>query len=93
VSFTPEEIKSGTLSYNFTKIKSDMDELQGVSAFYKGKNGDVFHTYSAYARGIDMLNATYHFLDLTAKGRDEDPAHPQDWVRHPDKYKGSSRDT
>lgn len=93
VSFTPEEIRSGTLFYNFTKIKSDMDELQGVSAFYKDKNGDVFHTYSAHARGIDMLNTTYHFLDLTAKGRDEDPAHTQDWVRHHDKYKGSSRNT
>jgi predicted dithiol-disulfide oxidoreductase (DUF899 family) len=86
VSFTPEEIKSGTLYYNYGKFKMDIDELQGVSAFYKDKSGDVFHTYSAHARGIDMLNTTYHFLDLTAKGRDEDPSHPQDWVRFHDKY-------
>jgi predicted dithiol-disulfide oxidoreductase (DUF899 family) len=87
VSFTPKEIKSGTLNYNFGKMKMKIDELQGVSAFYKDKNGDVFHTYSAHARGIDMLNTTYHFLDLTAKGRDEDPEAPQSWVRYHDKYK------
>jgi predicted dithiol-disulfide oxidoreductase (DUF899 family) len=68
-------------------MKMKIDELQGVSAFYKDKNGDVFHTYSAHARGIDMLNTTYHFLDLTAKGRDEDPEAPQSWVRYHDKYK------
>ncbi len=90
VSFTPEEIKSGTLDYNYAKFKMDMDELQGVSAFYKDKNGDIFHTYSTYARGIDTLNTTYHFLDLTAKGRDENPSQPQDWVRYHDKYKESS---
>ena len=88
VSFTPEELKTGTVLYNYAKTKMDMDERQGVSAFYKDKNGDVFHTYSTFARGIDMLNTTYHFLDLTAKGRDEHPDHPQDWVRYHDQYKG-----
>ena len=91
VSFTPKEINSGTLFYNFAKTKMDIDEREGVSAFYKDKNGDVFHTYSSYARGIDMLNTTYHFLDLTTKGRDENPDDPQDWVRYHDKYKSSSR--
>jgi predicted dithiol-disulfide oxidoreductase (DUF899 family) len=90
VSFTPEEIKSGTLYYNYGTFKMDIDELQGVSAFYKDEKGDIFHTYSAHARGIDTLNTTYHFLDLTAKGRDENPAQPQDWVRYHDKYKKSS---
>jgi predicted dithiol-disulfide oxidoreductase (DUF899 family) len=91
VSFTADEIKSGTLFYNFAKTKMAIDEREGVSTFYKDKNGAVFHTYSSYARGIDMLNTTYHFLDLTAKGRDENPDDPQDWVRHHDKYKSSSR--
>ena len=91
VSFTPGEIKSGTVFYNFAIAKVEMDELQGVSAFYKDKSGDVFHTYSTHSRGIDLLNTTYNFLDMTAKGRDENPDSPQDWVRHHDKYKKSSQ--
>jgi predicted dithiol-disulfide oxidoreductase (DUF899 family) len=87
VSFTPEEIRSGTLFYNYGKTKMLIDEREGVSAFYQDRSGDVFHTYSAQARGIDMLNTTYHFLDLTAKGRDENPDRPQDWVRYHDQYK------
>jgi predicted dithiol-disulfide oxidoreductase (DUF899 family) len=90
VSFTKEEIKSGALNYNYGKTKMKMDELQGVSAFYKDKKGDIYHTYSSYARGIDLMNTTYNFLDLTAKGRDENPDSPQDWVRYHDKYKNSS---
>jgi len=89
VSFTRAEIKSGAPYYNYANTRTGMDEREGVSAFYKDKKGDVFHTYSSYARGIDMLNATYHFLDLTAKGRDENPDHPQDWVRFHDRYKNS----
>ena len=68
-----------------------IDEREGVSAFYKDKNGDVFHTYSSYARGIDLLNTTYNFLDLTAKGRNENPDSPQDWVRYKGKYKRASQ--
>lgn len=88
VSFTPAEIRSGTLDYNYGRLKMKIDEREGVSAFCRDKKGDVYHTYSAYARGIDMLNTTYHFLDLTAKGRDENPDAPQDWVRYHDRYKG-----
>jgi predicted dithiol-disulfide oxidoreductase (DUF899 family) len=62
------------------------DHFDGVSAFYKDPRGDIYHTYSAYARGIDLMNTTYNFLDLTAKGRDENPDRPQDWVRHHDQY-------
>jgi len=87
VSFTPEQIKSGKLVYNYGLLKTDIDEREGVSAFYKDGRGDVFHTYSSYARGIDLLNTAYNFLDLTAKGRDENPDHSQDWVRYHDKYK------
>jgi predicted dithiol-disulfide oxidoreductase (DUF899 family) len=85
VSFTPADIKSGNLYYNYGKMDMEIDEREGVSAFYRdGK--DVFHTYSSYARGIDLLNTTYNFLDLTAKGRDENPEQTQDWVRYHDRY-------
>ena len=87
VSFTPEQIKSGKLFYNYGPLKMDIDEREGVSAFYKDSRGDVYHTYSSYARGIDLLNTSYNFLDLTAKGRDENPDHSQDWVRYHDKYR------
>jgi predicted dithiol-disulfide oxidoreductase (DUF899 family) len=89
VSFTPEEIKSGKAIYNYAPLGMDIDEREGVSAFYRDGNGDIFHTYSSYARGIDLLNTTYNFLDLTAKGRDENPDRPQDWVRYHDQYQGA----
>ena len=86
VSFMAEHLKSRKAIYNYAKLNVDIDEREGVSAFYKDENSDVFHTYSSYARGIDLLNTTYNFLDLTAKGRDENPESPQDWVRYKDKY-------
>ena len=92
VSFTPEQIKSGVLPYNYGKFKMKIDELQGVSAFYRDRNGDIYHTYSTYERGIDLMNTTYNFLDLTAKGRDENPDATQDWVRYHDEYQGASKD-
>lgn len=64
-----------------------MEEAPGVSIFYKDAKGRVFHTYSCYARGLDMLNATYHYLDLLPKGRDEEGlAFPMGWVRRHDRY-------
>jgi predicted dithiol-disulfide oxidoreductase (DUF899 family) len=87
VSFTPQQIRSGKVLYNFNPVKMDIDEREGVSAFYKDGKGVVYHTYSAYARGIDLLNTTYNFIDLTAKGRDEGSGFPQFWVRYHDKYK------
>jgi len=87
VSFTPEQIKRSELPYNYGAVKMKIDELQGVSAFYRDQHGDIYHTYSSYARGIDLMNTTYNFLDLTAKGRDEKPGAPQDWVRYHDKYR------
>lgn len=86
VSFTPGQIRSRKMFYNYGPLDMNIDEREGVSAFYKDAKGAVYHTYSSYARGIDMLNTTYHFLDLTAKGRDENPERTQDWVRHHDKY-------
>lgn len=84
VSFTPEALQSGKVFYNYRQTDEDVTDREGVSVFYKDARG-VFHTYSCYARGIDMLNTTYHFLDLAPKGRDERDG-PQAWVRHHDRY-------
>lgn len=86
MSFTPEEIRSGSVFYNYAESDIPAEDREGISAFYKDRAGAVFHTYSTFARGIDLINTTYNFLDLTAKGRDEDPERAQHWVRHHDKY-------
>ncbi|HWX56511.1 MAG TPA: thioredoxin family protein [Verrucomicrobiae bacterium] len=85
-SFTPEAIRSGTLYYNYAPQKMNMADREGASVFYKNAGGEIFHTYSTYARGIDMLNTAYHYLDLVPKGRDEGDG-PQSWVRYHDSYK------
>jgi predicted dithiol-disulfide oxidoreductase (DUF899 family) len=87
VSFTPEDMESGNAFYNYTRGNAGKTDREGVSVFYKDKSGAVFHTYSAYARGIDILNCAYHYLDLVPKGRDEDRLEfTQAWVRHHDRY-------
>jgi predicted dithiol-disulfide oxidoreductase (DUF899 family) len=87
VSFTPEARKSGAAVYNYTKLDMDIGDREGISVFYKDERGTVFHTYSCYARGIDLVNGAYNFLDLVPKGRDED-GHDftQFWVRYHDAY-------
>jgi predicted dithiol-disulfide oxidoreductase (DUF899 family) len=66
----------------------DQPEREGLSVFSKDEGGAVFHTYSCYARGIDMMNVAYHYLDLVPKGRDEDGLKsPQAWVQYHDRYK------
>jgi len=87
VSFTPDQIKNRKAIYNYAPLDMDIDEREGASAFYRDKSGDIYHTYSTYERGIDLMNTTYNFLDLTAKGRDENPDATQDWVRYHDEYK------
>jgi len=87
VSFQPEDLAAGEITYNYEKRKTTMTELAGISVFYKDADGAVFHTYSCYARGLDMLNGTYHFLDIVPKGRDEaDLAYTMAWVRLHDEY-------
>jgi len=87
VSFTPDELENGTAVYNYTKQEADMTDREGISCFYQDPRGRVFHTYSCYARGIDMVNGAYHFLDLAPKGRDEAGLEfSQAWVRHHDRY-------
>jgi len=89
VSFTPEELATGQIYYNYAWRKAMAPELPGTSVFYQDENGTVFHTYSCYGRGLDMMNAAYHYLDLVPKGRDESGlAYPQAWVRHRDQYDG-----
>ena len=86
VSFNDDEIGKNA-EYNYERQEIDSDELPGVSVFFKDASGAVFHTYSAYARGLDILLGAYNFLDLTPKGRDEDELPwSMAWVRHHDKY-------
>jgi predicted dithiol-disulfide oxidoreductase (DUF899 family) len=90
VSFTPEQIASGELYYNYTMGSFPSEEAPGLSAFIKNEAGEVFHTYSAYARGLDILIGAYNFLDLAPKGRDEDGlAWSMAWVRRHDRYDGA----
>ena len=87
VSFTPEEMAAGDVDYNYSPTQFPSQEAPGLSVFAKGPEGGIFHTYSAYARGLDILVGTYNFLDLVPKGRDEAGlAHSMAWVRHHDKY-------
>jgi predicted dithiol-disulfide oxidoreductase (DUF899 family) len=90
VSFTPEEVAQKEAYYNFTRQKPPGSEAVGVSVFYKDPTGRVYHTYSAYSRGVDMVNTAYHYLDLVPKGRDEaGHDNPQFWVRRHDEYGGA----
>jgi len=86
-SFTPQQIADGKAYYNYkVQTKSISDEV-GVSVFCRNEAGEVFHTYSCYSRGVDMLNGAYHYLDLVPKGRDEDGFDfPMAWVRRHDQY-------
>lgn len=81
VSFEPRDEPQ---LYNYTAQVIRMTELPGFSVFYKNRAGEIFRTYSCYARGLDMLNGAYHCMDLLPKGRDEQSG--MSWVRHHDKY-------
>ncbi|MCF0073888.1 thioredoxin family protein [Dyadobacter sp. CY261] len=92
VSFTDEQLKNGTVYYNFEYSKHDEGtESPGTSVFFKDRTGNIFHTYSSYARGGDILIGTHNFLDLTPKGRNEDGT--MDWMRHHDKYEDFKGDS
>jgi predicted dithiol-disulfide oxidoreductase (DUF899 family) len=87
VSFTKEELEKGKVYYNYEMEEFGAEEAPGASVFFKDSNGAIFHTYSTYGRGGDILLGTYNFLDLTPKGRDEDSlAFTMAWVRHHDRY-------
>jgi predicted dithiol-disulfide oxidoreductase (DUF899 family) len=85
VSFTPDEVAKKKAFFNYTTQNPGESDREAVSVFHKDASGSVFHTYSAYARGIDMMNTAYHYLDLVPKGRDEGDRGPY-WVRRHDEY-------
>jgi predicted dithiol-disulfide oxidoreductase (DUF899 family) len=89
VSFSPEELKH-EIYYNNRWTKVGSTEQPGISVFYKDADGTIYHTYSCYSRGLDMMNGAYQYLDLVPKGRDEDPnaGHKMSWVRLHDSYGG-----
>lgn len=84
VSFRPEEMKQQV--FNYGTLAPGFTDREAVSAFYRDDDGGIFHTYSTYGRGIDLLNSAYNFIDLSPLGRNEDPLEPQSWVRRHDEY-------
>jgi predicted dithiol-disulfide oxidoreductase (DUF899 family) len=88
VSFTQEDLAKGKVYYNYEMTEAAIEELPGLSVFIKDESGDVFHTYSTYARGAEELLGTYMVLDRTPKGRNENGPHHNlmDWVRRHDEY-------
>jgi predicted dithiol-disulfide oxidoreductase (DUF899 family)/uncharacterized damage-inducible protein DinB len=87
VSATKEDAAKDKVYYNYDFTEFPSDERPGASVFYKDEDGKVFHTYSVYARGLDILLNAYNWLDMTPKGRNEqDLPHPMAWVRHHDRY-------
>src|SRR5690606_20544557 len=87
VSFTPEEVATGRLDYNYAERSMKSEELPGISVFWKDDAGNVFHTYSAYGRGVEVMIGTYRMLDKRPNGRDvQYEAFTMAWVRHHDRY-------
>ncbi len=85
VSFTPEQLKAGKAEYNYRVEPISISEREGISVFARSEDGNVYHTYSTYARGLDMLNVAYHYLDIVPKGRDEAEVGMM-WLRRRDEY-------
>ena len=87
VSFTPEEVASGHIDYNYGGWSMVGEEWPGISAFYKDEAGEIFHTYSTFGRGVEVMMGAYNMMDLMPKGRDErDVPYKMEWVRHHDLY-------
>ncbi|RZJ03768.1 MAG: DUF899 domain-containing protein [Rubrivivax sp.] len=87
VSFEPEDRQDGEVYYNFHMTPFPQTEAPGISVFYKDDAGDVFHTYSTFGRGVEVMMGTYNLVDLTPKGRDEAGLdYTMAWVRHHDRY-------
>jgi predicted dithiol-disulfide oxidoreductase (DUF899 family) len=91
VTFTPEQTQSGEMYYNYRIGKFPVSEAPGISVFYKNAGGEVFHTYSSFARGLENFIGTYTLLDIVPKGRDEGALkYGMEWVRHHDRYQDAS---
>ncbi len=85
VSFDPEAARSGSARYNYATGAKVQEDMPGISVFYRDEDGDVYHTYSTYSRGIDLMNGAYNYIDLTPKGRDEGKG-IMSWLRRRDQY-------
>jgi predicted dithiol-disulfide oxidoreductase (DUF899 family) len=93
VSASPQEKAAGKVMYNYELTEFPSEERPGASVFYENAAGEVFHTYSAYGRGLDILIGAYNLLDIAPKGRDEGGlAYTMAWVRHHDRYDGAAVD-
>ena len=87
VSFTEEDEKRGKAFYNFADMDYMGDEMPGTSVFFKNEAGEIFHTYSAFARGSELIGGVYGILDVTPRGRNEPPGgNLTAWVRRHDEY-------
>lgn len=88
VSFTKDEVVKGTGNYNYETTDVGIEDLSGLSVFYKSPEGEIFHTYSTFGRGGEEILGAYMFLDMTPKGRNETgPNHDlTDWVKLHDRY-------
>ncbi len=90
VSFTQEEQAKGEVGYNYGMRSFATEEAPGISVFYKNDAGEIFHTYSTYGRGVEVMMGAYRLMDLTPKGRDEnDVPYKMEWVRHHDRYEAA----
>ena len=82
-----DELEQKKAYYNYALGTFPAEEAPGVSVFARNDKGEVFHTYSSYGRGLDILVGTYNLLDLVPKGRDErNVEYKMEWVRHHDRY-------
>jgi len=82
-----DEMASGQVDYNYQRQRFPHEEAPGISVFFGNAAGEVFHTYSRFGRGVEVMMHTYPLLELTPKGRDEDALdYPMAWVRHHDRY-------
>jgi predicted dithiol-disulfide oxidoreductase (DUF899 family) len=87
VSFTEQEMAGGLVEYNYSQRPFPHEEAPGISVFARDAAGDIYHTYSTYGRGVEVVMGTYHLLDLVPKGRDEDRMeYGMEWLRHHDRY-------
>ncbi|MEH6418175.1 DUF899 domain-containing protein [Pseudomonas sp. CGJS7] len=87
VNFTQDEMSTGKVDYNYVRQPFPHEEAPGLSVFYRDPSGAIFHTYSRYGRGVEVMMHTYNLLELTPKGRDEDGLeYSMAWVRHHDRY-------
>ena len=90
VALTADEIANKTGIYNYAQGGYGIAELPGISVFYKDSAGALFHTYSTYSRGLDMLNVGYHYLDIVPRGRDEKDGN-MSWLRRRDEYETGAK--